>query len=274
MVDELKESTPLVLKNSINNNDTVERVPMMPKLSSTLGWAFLPFTFMCSWYSLKEQEEAVFLHYGKYSGVQTTPGCNYMNCWGREIKRVSKRKISIHLPETKVIDFNGNPIIVSAIVLYHIRDTLKSVIDIQNCHQFIRNQAQTVVKSVVSKYPYESTSSSQKCLKNESKEIQKCLVSTLQEVVEVAGANIISFQFDELSYAPEIAHGMLKRQQAHALIIARKKIVEGAVDIAKDAVQQLEGLGVKMENSEQAKLVTNVLTIICSENSGVQKVLY
>jgi len=221
---------------------------------------------MCSWYSVREQQEAVLLNYGRFTGIETEPGCHFKNCFGREIRHVSKQKISVNLPETKVVDANGNPIIVSAIVLYYFEDSKKCAIDIQNAPNFVFNQAQTALKTIVSQYPYESEDRNIKCLKRESRQIAEALVSLLQEKVEIAGARIISFQFDELSYAPEIAHGMLKRQQAQALVLARTKIVEGAVLIAKEAITQLEEYGVSMEPSEQNKLVTNLLTLICSDN--------
>jgi len=105
-----------------------------------------------------------------------------------------------------------------------------------------------------------------KCLKRESREVSESLVKSLQEKVDQAGARVISFQFDELSYAPEIAHGMLKRQQALAMVLARTLIVEGAVTIAKEALTQLEEYGVGMETEDQNRLVTNLLTLICSDN--------
>jgi len=221
---------------------------------------------MCSWYCVREQQEAVLLNYGRFTGIETKSGCHFKNCFGREIRNVSKQKISINLPETKVIDANGNPIIVSAIVLYFFEDSKKCAIDIQNATEFVLNQSQAVLKTVVSQYPYESDDRKIKCLKRESREISDMLVQTLQEKVEVAGARVISFQFDELSYAPEIVHGMLKKQQAQAMVLARTKIVEGAVSIAKECIDQLEEFGVEMGVDDQNKLVTNLLTLICSDN--------
>jgi len=241
---------------------------MSSGLSTCLGVFCFPCTLMCSWYCIREQEEAVLLNYGKYTGIEKTPGCHFKNCFGREIRSVSKQKISINLPETKVIDANGNPIIVSAIVLYYVEDSKKAAIDIQDAPKFVYNQAQAVIKSIVAQYPYETTKKDTKCLKKESKEISEALVNMLQIQVETAGARIISFQFDELSYAPEIAHGMLKRQQAQALVLARTKIVEGAVDIAHDAITQLGDYGISMENEDQTKLVTNLLTLICSDSEA------
>jgi len=252
-------------------DDTSFNVPHNGKtsiLSTVLGVICFPCTLLCSWYTIREQEEAVLLNYGKFSGIETEPGCHFRNCFGREVRKVSKQKISINLPETKVIDANGNPIIVSAIVLYYFEDSKKCAIDIQDAPTFVYNQAQTVLKTVVSQYPYESEDRKIKCLKRESRDISESLVQSLQEKVVLAGARVISFQFDELSYAPEIAHGMLKRQQALAMVLARTLIVEGAVTIAREAITQLEEYGVGMEPEDQNKLVTNLLTLICSDNDA------
>jgi regulator of protease activity HflC (stomatin/prohibitin superfamily) len=240
--------------------------PSFPSLC--LGAIFFPCTLVGSWIFVQEQEEAVVLSFGKYHEVLRSSGCHFSNCVGRELRRVSKRKTSIDLPETKVVDRNGNPLLISGIVVYHIVNCKRAAIDIQNVYQFILNQSQAVMKQVVSKYPYEHLRDSEEhlpCLKTEAEEISKQLVSTLQSKVSIAGAKILSFQFNELSYAPEIAQGMLRKQQAMATVAARKTIVEGAVEIAHGALQRLGERGVKMDPSEQTRLVSNLLTVICSE---------
>mmetsp|Transcript_8020 Transcript_8020/g.8861 ORF Transcript_8020/g.8861 Transcript_8020/m.8861 type:complete len:290 (+) Transcript_8020:800-1669(+) len=239
-----------------------------------LGGVCLPLTLLCSWFTVQEREEVVVLSYGKFVGIETEPGCHCRNCWGRELRRISTATLTSEIPPTKVIDRNGNPVVVSGIVTYYFEDPKKAAIDIGNYMQFVNDQAQVTMKQLVSRYPYEadfgededSTKDHEPCLKTEAREIQMEFTELLQNRVDIAGARVLSFQFNELSYAPEIAAGMLKRQQAKALVDARKTIVSGAVDIAYSAMEQLEQRGVTLQPEEKTRLVTNLLTVICAES--------
>jgi len=236
-------------------------------LSLVLGIVFCPMTVLCSWFSVQEQEEVVTLNYGKYTGTIKEPGIHFKNCFGREMRRISKRKISVDLPITKIVDKNGNPLMISGIVVYSFVNSKKASIDMQNANSFVVNQAQAVMKQIVSLYPYENLRDDEHsaCLKTESAEIGNKFVHLLQTKVKIAGAQIYSFQFNEMSYAPEIAQGMLKKQQALATVSARKVIVDGVVDIAFGAIQKLESKGIAMTDNEKTKIATNLLTVMCSE---------
>jgi len=236
-------------------------------LSVCLGVVCCPLTLMCSWFTLQEREEAVLLSFGKYTGTVQDPGCHFANCFGRDIKKISVRKQSVELPVTKVVDRNGNPLLVSGIVVFQYVNTKRAALDIENANTFVRDQSQAVMKQIVSEYPYETHEGDEgACLKTEATEIGSRLVEVLQKKVNIAGAKVISFQFNELSYAPEIAQGMLKKQQAMATVAARKTIVEGAVEIAYGAIMRLNEKGIVMDGPDQTRLVTNLLTVICSEH--------
>ncbi|PRP88313.1 hypothetical protein PROFUN_03422 [Planoprotostelium fungivorum] len=239
-------------------------------LAVCLGITCCPITVLCSWFTVPVREEAVLLSYGKYTGTVTDPGCHFATCFGREIIKISTRKQSIELPNTKIVDRNGSPLLISGIVVFQFINSKRAALDIQNAFTFIRDQSQAVMKQIVSEYPYEchedvDTDYKGACLKTEAAEIGERLVQRLQSKVNIAGAKVISFQFNELSYAPEIAQGMLKKQQAMATVGARRTIVEGAVEIAHGAVMRLEERGIKLDQAEQTRLVTNLLTVICSE---------
>jgi len=219
-------------------------------------------------FTVREQHEAVLLVYGKYSGIYKEPGLHFSNCWGRELRYVSKQRQSISLPATKIVDKSGNPLIVSGIVVFWNENSKRAAIDIQNTWDFTCNAAQAVLKAVVSRHPYESDKEKELCLKTHGKQIGKQMVELLQKDVDSAGVKILSFQFNELSYAPEIASAMLRRQQAMALVAARKTIVNGAIEIALGAVEGLEKEGVTFERDDKSKMVTNLLTIICSDTDN------
>ena len=120
------------------------------------------------------------------------------------------------------------------------------------------------MKRVSSQFPYESSDHSEPCLKIESDEVTAALVSELQEAVAPSGIRVLGVRLNDLTYAPEIAQAMLMRQQAMALIDARKTIVEGGVEIVKDAVEQLTDAGMQMSPIQTEKLVSNLLVVICS----------
>jgi len=235
---------------------------------STL-WGILcfPFTILGSCFTVTEREEVITLHYGKYTGLIKDPGCHWVNCCGRELIRVSKAKISIDLPNIKVVDKNGNPLIVSGIVVYHFVNIKKSNIDFKSPDTFVRNQSQCTLKRIASRYPYDVESKSQDglCLSRDADEITLIAKEILQKQVSVAGIVIDSIQFNQISYAPEIAQGMLKKQQAMAMISARRTLVSGAVRIAYDAVEKLEENGIKMNPKDKTKLVSNLLTVTVAE---------
>jgi len=246
-------------------------------LSTCLGISFLPLTLCCSWFTVAQNTEMVTLNYGKYTGVIREPGIHYANCWGRELIAISKAKVSIELNATKVIDMNGSPLLVSGVVVYYYRDTRRAALDILNRDLFVRDQASAVLKLIVGQYPYENLhidsedesgsdhEPTQPCLKDDAKVVLDDLVNELQRRVNVAGAKIDSFRLNEISYAPEIAAGMLKRQQAQAVVSSRHTLVEGAVKIASSAVSRLRKKGVTLESEEQTRMISNLLIVCCAD---------
>jgi len=235
--------------------------------SITLGIICFPLTLLGSCTQVNVQEEVISLHYGKYTGSISEPGCHFVNCWGLDLIRVSKAKISVDLPNIKVVDKNGNPVNVSGIVVYHFVNIKRSNIDFKDSQNFVKNQSLATLKRIASRYPYEVDENDEKlCLSRNSTEITLKAKEILQRQVAIAGVSIDSIQFNQISYAPEIAQGMLKKQQAMAMIAARRTLVRGAVKIAYDAVDKLEERGIKMNPKSRTKLVSNLLTVTVSDD--------
>jgi len=238
-----------------------------PRVCGPLG-CLLGALFPCSIFScflLNPREEAVLLEFGKYNGTLKSPGCHYVCSMGRTIMRVSTKVKSMMIPETKTIDLNGNPLIINGILSYQIRNSKKAALDVSYVDDFVKTQGLAALKQIVCKYPYEAEDGH--CLKKASDIIAQEVVTLLQERVLLAGVQILTFTFNEISYAPEIASGMLRRQQAQAVLSARKLIVSGAVEIAQGAVRSLEAQGVAMDDKSRARIVGNLLTVICSETA-------
>jgi len=178
-----------------------------------------------------------------------------------------KKKNVVDLKDVKVADGRGNPLIISGIVTYAIRDSQKAVFGTGNVLEYVNGQALIVIKKTAAMYPYESKDGHS--LKGEAEKIRLDMVGMLQERVNVSGVHIINFELTDLAYAPEIARNMLVRQQAEALVDARKVIVQGAVEIAHSAIVELERKGIKLNEDHTARVVCNLLVTICGE-SGVQ----
>jgi len=152
-----------------------------------MGVICFPFTLCGSCFTVTEKEEVITLHYGKYTGIVQEPGCHFVNCWGRELVRVSKAKISVDLPNIKVVDKNGNPLVVSGIVVYHFVNIKKSNIDFKNAQVFIKNQSQATLKRIASRYAYEVEDGDDKmCLSRNADEITLKAKDTLQKQVAIA----------------------------------------------------------------------------------------
>jgi regulator of protease activity HflC (stomatin/prohibitin superfamily) len=224
-----------------------------------------PIVCCCSWKQVNEREEAVVLQWGRYQKTIKEPGIRWVNCCGTEARTVSTSVRSVDVPQQKMVDGNGNPLLVSAVLVYQVENSFRAAIGVADYNQFVLQQGQAVLKQVVSQHPYEDPNGGES-LRNEAKKIGSQLVETLQAKVNIAGIKIFSYEFNELSYAPEIASQMLKRQQAHALVQARSTIVQGAVETAHGAISAMEAKGFGFSKEGKERLVSSLLTVMCSES--------
>lgn len=232
-------------------------------LSIILAIIFFPITVLASWVIVGPQEVKLILFWGTLKQVLTKPGLTMVNVWGRRVITVSTKRQAIELHKTTVADANGNPIIIAGVCTYQVIDAVKAALSVENYQDYIRTQAMAVLKQIASKHPYESPDGH--CLKSEANIVGQEMVAAMQSKVDAAGVEVISFELSDLSYAPEIAQAMLVRQQAQALIGARKIVVEGAVEIANDAMKHLVDRGFQMDGEHQSRIVGNLLAIICGE---------
>lgn len=249
------------------------RAPHAPDPEYTMGFiltlvlsvVLLPVTLIASWVVVPPQQEVVALRWGKLSQIKKVPGLSWVNVWGRKLIRISTKQQAIEVHRTIVADGNGNPIVVAAVVTFRFVDSQKAALDVEDAAAFVRTQAMAVLKQVASRYPYESANHTTS-LKSETEGIAREMRELLQSKVSVAGAAIASFELSDLSYAPEIARAMLVRQQAQALVDARRVIVDGAVQIVHHAIELLGQNGHTLLPAEEARLVSNLLVVICGES--------
>jgi len=223
-----------------------------------------PPILLFGFFVVNPREEIVVLRFGKYVTTLKEQGIRWIHPVGRTLHRISTRDTTLDIPSETVVEKNGNPIQISAVVLYRVSDTVKASLHVENYRQFLNDQAGAVIKRVSSLFPYESADAEISCLKKESDVVTKAFIGELQEAVDPAGIEVLMVRLNDLTYAPEIAQAMLMRQQAMALIDARKTIVEGAVQIVRDAVTQLNEAGFDLDESDRDQLISNLLVVLCS----------
>lgn len=223
-----------------------------------------PPILLFGFFVVNPREEIVVLRFGKYVATLKSEGIRWIHPVGRSLHRISLRDTTLDIATTTVVEVNGNPIEISAVVVYRVEDAYKAALHVENYNRFIEDQAGAVVKRVASRFPYESADENRPCLKKESDEVTAAFIAELQEAVNPAGIRVLGVRLNDLTYAPEIAQAMLMRQQALALIDARKTIVEGAVEIVRDAVERLTAAGLEVNPHDRDALVSNLLVVLCS----------
>jgi regulator of protease activity HflC (stomatin/prohibitin superfamily) len=217
-------------------------------------------------------EARVVQLFGSYRGTIREPGLQWVNPFA-ERRGVSTRIRNHETPLAKVNDADGNPIEISAVVVWRVEDTAKALYSVDDYVKFVATQTETAVRRIATSYAYETHGSGQLSLRDNADEITHQLSAEIQERVISAGVKIIESRLTRLSYAAEIAQAMLRRQAASAVVGARKVIVEGAVGMVKLALNQLEAEGVvELDEERKAAMVSNLLVVLCSEQATQQVV--
>ena len=222
-------------------------------------------------YVLNPNEAVVLLLFGDYKGTARKNGFGWTSPFFRRIK-MSLRARVLNGPKIKVNDYTGNPIEIAVVVVWQIQDTAKAVFDVDRYVEYVDTQSETALRHLASSYPYDAADH-ELSLRGATDEINRHLQKELQDRLERAGVQVIESRLSHLAYAAEIAGEMLRRQQATAVIAARKKIVEGAVGMVEDALRELEaGKIVQLDDERKATMVNNLLVVLCSEH-GSQPVI-
>ena len=220
-----------------------------------------------SCFVVNPRQEVVLTHFGVLTRMEKEPGCHCALPFGKQVMKISTKQESMFLPEMKVADATGAPVVVSAVLNYRVVNSKRALLNVTSMSSYLNTNAQAVLKQIVGHYTYDQ-------LKSEQSIVNRSMLARLGPILDVAGVSVQSMQLNELNYAPEIASGMLRKQQAAALISARKLIVEGAVLIAQDAVLMLEKARssesnnepfVQITNDQKVQLISNLLTVTCSD---------
>jgi hypothetical protein len=213
---------------------------------------------------------AIFL--GRYAGTVRTAGFHWVN--PLTIRRhVSLRIRNLDTDVLKVNDANGNPIEISAVITWQVRDSAQAVFDVERYEDFVDIQAETAVRHVASVFPYDAYEERQPSLSGAAERVIATLHDDLQERLDVAGVAVFDTRLRRLAYAPEIAADMLRRQQANAVVAARRRIVEGAVGMVDHALSSLSERDiVELDEERKAAMVSNLMVVLVSDR-GAQPVV-
>ena len=233
-------------------------------------------------------QSRVLLLFGEYRGSVTNSGFFWVNPF------FSKQKLSLRIrnfetgsvstPEqkdqagniiraktrsggrpSKVNDRDGNPIEISAVVVWRVVNTAEAMFEVDDYEDFVAVQSEAALRNLASRHPYDSEDH-ELSLRGNTPEICDQLLSDIQERLDKAGVEVIEARISHLAYAPEIAAAMLQRQQAQAVVAARTKIVEGAVGMVEMALDHLaQGKIVELDTERRAAMVSNLLVVLCSD---------
>ncbi len=213
---------------------------------------------------LEPNQALVLTFFGKYAGTLRRDGFWWFNPLNARHK-ISLRVVNMTTPTLKVNDLKGNPIEVAAVVVWRVDDTARAVFAVENYQGFIAQQAESALRQVAGTHPYDAEDR-MKSLRANVEAVSNELKDTIGEHVAIAGVEIVDARLAHLAYAPEIAGVMLRRQQADAVLGARRIIVEGTVGLVQLAIDDLQKQGVvQLSEAQRAQLVTNLMTVLVSD---------
>lgn len=240
---------------------------------------------------VEPNEARVMMFFGKYRGTFSEVGFYWVNPF-ISTKKLSLRARNLNAEPIKVNDKIGNPVMIGLVLVWKLKDTYKAMFEIDSqtmaqglgisvgkdvssimraFENFVMIQSEAALRQVAGQYAYDNNESNQEelTLRGGDESINKELEMKLAERLEMAGIEIVEARINYLAYAPEIAAVMLRRQQASAVIMAREKIVEGAVSMVKMAIDRLSSDGViDLDDDKKAAMVSNLMVVLCGDDTA------
>lgn len=205
--------------------------------------------------------------FGEYKGTVKQNGFFWVNPFYSK-KNISLRARNFDSEKIKVNDLLGNPILISTILVWRVKDTFKAAFDVDNYENFVRVQTDAAVRKMAMQYPYDNFDDEEKdiTLRSGLEEVNEALEREMSERLAIAGIEVMEARIGYLAYAQEIAQAMLKRQQATAIVAARLKIVEGAVGMVEKALEELSAKEIiELDDDKKAAMVSNLMVVLCSD---------
>lgn len=210
----------------------------------------------------------VLLLFGAYKGSIKQNGLFWINPFYNRVT-LSLRARNFESEKIKVNDKMGNPVMISVISVWRVKDTFKATFDVDNYETFIRIQTDSAVRKLAGSFPYDHFEDEKASitLSTNFEDVNKALEREVTERLQIAGIEVVESRIGYLAYAPEIAHSMLRRQQASAVVAARHKIVEGAVGMVESALKLLADKEIiQFDEDKKATMVSNLMVVLCGDS--------
>lgn len=240
-------------------------------VTSIVIW-IISILFISSLTIISPNQAKAILFFGKYLGTIKSNGLFITTPLTQKIN-VSLKVRNFNSSLLKVNDNDGNPIEISAVVVFKVVDTAKALFDVDYYQDFVEIQSETAIRHIATQYPYDSFSDDDVTLRGNTGLVSDELAKELQERLAVAGVEVIETRLNHLAYSTEIASAMLQRQQARAILAARQTIVEGAVTMTQMALEQIEeGQEINFTDDRKVQLINNLLVSIITDR-GTQPVI-
>lgn len=261
---------------------------LLPLLTIATGWQFiraaqaddslvagislflLVILLVCfkGFFMVHPNQAKVLQLFGTYVGSVRQTGLRWANPFYSK-EPVSLRVRNFESEVLKVNDSSGNPIDIAAVVVWKVVDSAEAVFEVDDYESFVRIQSEAALRNLATSYPYEAHDDSQIALRSDPQAIAEKLRDEVQARLDKAGVEVIEARISHLAYAQEIASSMLKRQQAAAVVAARRQIVDGAVGMVRMALTELEEQGVvDLDEERKANMVCNLLVVLCGEENA------
>jgi len=233
--------------------------------------ACIIFVFIIPGFFIVEPNKSVvLLLFGAYKGSVKSNGFFWVNPFMVK-KKISLRVRNFENQPLKVNDKIGNPVMVGTIVVWKVEDTFKAFFEVDDYENFVHLQADAAVRKMAGLYPYDNfeAEDAEVTLRSGVEDINRSLEEEISERLQHAGINVIEARISHLAYASEIASAMLQRQQASAIVAARRKIVDGAVGMVEMALDDLKVKEIiDFDEEKKATMVSNLMVVLCSDKSA------
>jgi len=219
----------------------------------------------CGFYMLQPNQAAAITLFGDYKGTDRSTGLRWVVPWMMR-RKLSVRATNFISEKIKVNDLRGNPIEMAAQIVWRVIDTAQALFDVDDYKEFIRVQVEAAIRTIGARYPYDDFDHQDVTLRGHLDEVAVELRKELIARLAIAGITVDECGFTHLAYAQEIAGAMLRRQQAQAVVAARRTLVDGAVGMVEMALDALSEKGVvELDDERRAAIVSNLMVVLCGE---------
>ncbi|HKK11097.1 MAG TPA: SPFH domain-containing protein [Bacteroidales bacterium] len=245
---------------------SISSIVMLGNLWFIIGIVFSLFLTI-GFVVVNPNESNVLLLFGKYVGTIKKYGFYWVNPFFVK-KNISLRARNLDSEPVKVNDKVGNPVMIGVVMVWRVENTYKAAFEVDNFQHFVDIQTEAAVRKLAGHYPYDNFNDTEAeiTLRDGNEEVNKMLEEELVERLSIAGIHVYEARINYLAYASEIAGAMLKRQQAAAIVAARRKIVDGAVGMVEMALDELNKKQiVELDEDKKATMVSNLMVVLCSE---------